>query len=570
MKKWKFLSIVIILAVFMMILPSNNSASSLSEAEKLVQKAENAATALKWEISLEHRKTIYSDPVSLPNMNLYNTTKNASQLAYQVLKTLPAQEKAKLTKRMESNVDIHLNRSMAYIDAITSGKKITVKTDNLYEAYRLNPLSDQTEKAYHDLSSEIRKQAILLYRVYGKSTRNAILDKYKSPGEKVKESTKSVISVKMTIDQLQQSIAKNKNTEELLSSVKQIETTVNTIQDENARQLLHIKLDKTKKAIEGDGTFDQSFFYLSELTRKAVIHPSQPIIYALNENKDVLEINYETRKVRRLTMNLVPETIYFQNNELYVALLKSTRSSYLWEEYQKGAIAIINATSFKLVEQFNINIDPFDIVADDKSIYVSSGSGQWGNILGYSRETLLETSKSESVYDQSFLEMHPNLDRLYSIDTTISPRDVDTHLIDDGKIITGYDSPYHGKYELDTNMAISPDGKYIFNGSGVVMIATEAEATDMRYLMELYTPFEQITFNLKDGFFYTSDGKGIDVYNYNTMEREKHYEMSGKIQNLFYQNGKLVVVSVEELYSSKLPTYAIKTYNVVGNKVIQY
>ena len=48
--------------------------------------------------------------------------------------------------------------------------------------------------------------------------------------------------MKMTIDQLQQSIAKNKNTEELLSSVKQIETTLNTIQDENARQLLHTKL----------------------------------------------------------------------------------------------------------------------------------------------------------------------------------------------------------------------------------------------------------------------------------------------------------------------------------------
>ncbi|SES44402.1 hypothetical protein [Psychrobacillus sp. OK032] len=570
MKKWNFLSIIIILAVFMMIMPSNNSAASLSEAEKLVQKAENAATALKWEISLEHRKTMYADPVSLPNMKLYNTTKVASQLAYQAIKTLPVQEKAKLTKRMESNVDIHLNRSMAYIDAITSGKKIMVKTDNLYEAYRLNPLSDQTEKAYHDLSSEIRKQAILLYRVYGKSTRDAILDKYKSPGEKARESTKSVISVKMAIEQLQQSIAKNKNTEELLSSVMQMETTVNAIQDENARQLLLTKLDQTKKNIEGDSPLDKSFFYLSDLTRKAVIHPSQPIIYTLNENKDVLEINYETRKVRRLTMNLVPETIYFQNNELYVALLKGTRSSYWWKENQEGAIAIINTATFKLEEQFNINIDPFDIVADDKSIYVSSGSGQWGNIIGYSRETLLETSKSDSVYDKSFLEMHPNLDRLYSIDTTLSPRDVDTHLIEDGKIIVGYDSPYHGNYELNTNMAISPDGKYIFNGSGVIMIATEAEATDMRYLMKLYTPFEQITFNMKDGFFYTSNGKGIDVYNYNTMEREKHYDMSGKIQNIFYQNGKLVVVSVEELYSSKLPTYAIKTYNVVGNKVIQY
>ena len=124
MKKWNFLSTVIILAVVIMIMPSKSNAASLSEAEKLVQKAENAATVLKWEISLEHRKIIYADPITLPNMNLYNTTKRASQLAYNAINTLSAQEKARLTKRMESNVDIHLDRSMAYIDAITSGKKI--------------------------------------------------------------------------------------------------------------------------------------------------------------------------------------------------------------------------------------------------------------------------------------------------------------------------------------------------------------------------------------------------------------------------------------------------------------
>lgn len=569
MKKRKFLSAVIILAVFMMMMPSKSNAASLSEAEKLVQKAENTATALKWEISLEHRKTLYSDPIALPNMNLYNATKRASQLAYNAINTLPAQEKARLTKRVESNVDIHLNRSMAYIDAIVSGHKIALKTDDLNEAYRLNPLSDQTEKAYHDLSSEIRKQAILLYRVYGKSTRDAILEKYKSPGEKTRQSTKSVISVKMAIDQLQQSIANNKNTEELLFTIKQIESSANEIQDQKARQLVYTKLDEAQKTIVGDGQLDKSFFYLSDLIREVVEHPSKPIIYALNENKDVLEINYETGIVRRLTMNLIPERIYFHNNELYVALLKGTHSSYWWDEEQEGAIAIINTTTFKLAEQFNIDMDPFDIVADGKSIYVSSGSGQWGDIKGFSRETLLETSKSSSVYERSFLEMHPTLDKLYTINTGLSPRDMESHFIVDGKITTGYDSPYHGDYKLNMNMTISPDGKYIFNGSGVIMIASDVKAINMTYLTKLYSPFEQITFNLKDGFFYTSNGKNIDVYNYKTMEREKRYTMSGNIQNIFYQNGKLAVITVEELYSSKLPTHAIKTYEVKGNEIIQ-
>ncbi|SES44396.1 hypothetical protein [Psychrobacillus sp. OK032] len=570
MKKWKVLSVVIMLTVVMMIMPSKSNAASLSETEKLVQKAENAATALKWEISLEHRKTLYTDPIALPNMNLYNATKRASQLAFNAINTLPAKEKVKLTKRMESNVDIHFNRAMAYIDAVRSGQKIAVKTSDLNDAYRLNPLGTQTEKAYHDLSSEIRKQAILLYRVYGKSTRDAILEKYKSPGEKARQSSMYVISAKIEIDQFQRSIANNKTKEELLLTAKQIQATVNKIQDENARQLLLTKLDAAKKTIPGISLLDyDEFFYLPDLIRKVVIHPSQPIIYALNEKKDVLEINYKTGEIRRLTMNLVPETIYFYKNELYVALLKGPRSPYGQVQNQEGAIAIINTANFTLTEQFDIQIDPFDIVADDKAIYVSSASDETGSIRGYSRETLLETSKAVYISNESYLEMHPNLDRLYAIDTNVSPRDVETHFIVDGKIKKGYDSPYHGDYRFHTNISISPDGKYIFNGLGVVLVASDAQAMNMTYLTKLNTPFEQITYNLNDGLFYTSNRKNLEVYNYETMEKVNSYTMSGYINNIFYQNGRLVVVTTEVLYSSKLPKNAIKTYKVEGDEIIQ-
>lgn len=569
MKNWKFLSAVIILVVVMMIMPSKSNAASLSETEKLVQQAENAATVLKWEISLEHRKTIYADPVTLPNMNFYNTTKRASQLAYNAINTLSAQEKARLTKRMESNVDIHLDRSMAYIDAITSGKKITIKTEDLKEAYRLNPLSDQTEQAYHELSSEIRKQAILLYRVYGKSTRDAILDKYKSPGEKARESTKPVISVKMEIDQLFHSIPINEDKEKLLLTIKQIESNADEILDQKVRQSVYIKLEEAKTTIVGNNTLDKSFWYLPGVIREVVEHPTKPIIYALNENKDVLEINYGTEKIRRLTMNLVPERIYFFNDELYVALLKGTHSHYWWTEDQEGAIAIIDTSSFTLAEQFDIDMDPFDIVADGKSIYVSSGSGQWGNIKGYSRETLLETSKSRLVYEQSFLEMHPSLDKIYATSIASSPMDIESYFIVDGKISTGYDSPDYDEYRLTKKITISPDGKYIFNDSGLVMIAADAKPMNMTVYTKLYSHFERITFNMKEGYFYTSNGSNIDVYNYKSMEREKRYAMSGDIQNIFYQDGKLYVVSIEELYSTKLTTYAIKAYNVKANELIQ-
>lgn len=805
MKKWIVVLTVIILSVVTITRPSNSYAASLSGAEKLVQQAEDAAGALKWEISLEYRKSKYSkDPITYPDMEIYNATKNARLIAYNAIKSLPAQEQSKLTKRMESNVDIHFSRTMAYIDAITSGRKIIQKTEDFYHEYGLNPISDRSEETYHALSAEIRKQAILLYRVYGRSTRDAILDKYKSPGENARQSSKHVISAKIEMDNLYRSIENNESKEDLLFSVEKIESIANQINNENTKQLLHAKIDEAYTIIQGNRlptsdyndssvlplkelikleksvvmvlaydenneilsqgsgfvvgksailtnyhvvegaskleaiTFDgsimpldgvasfdydydyailkpqepltlsplklgklsmvekgdsivtigspegllntistgiisglrsstldgsefsfiqftapisfgssggpllnmqgyvvgintlgydlgnlnfalpidiaipaisnvnlkshssitvipynelpvtddndvieedvgadsetpinESFLYLSDSIREAVIHPSQPIIYALNENKDVLEMNYETGEIRRLTMSLVPEKIYFANNELFVTLLKGSHSPYWWNEYQEGAIGIIDTDTFTIEEQFDIDMDPYDIVSDGKSIYVSSGSGQWTYIKGYSRETLLETSKIGSIYHGSLLEIHPNLDKLYVIDTPISPRDVEVHSIADGKLVTGYDSPYHGDYQLNTNMTISPDGKYIFNGSGVIMTASDSKEMNMKYVTKLYVPFEEITFNLDQGYFYTSQDNSLDIYNYDTLERVKRYEMSGDIRKMFYQNGKLVIISLETLYSSKLPKYAIKTYKVEGNKVIE-
>ena len=102
---------------------------------------------------LSYRKLKYADPITSPNMKLYNDTKRAKQLsARQATKNLSTQEKNILSARLASNVDIHLTRSMAYIDAIQSGKKILVKTDALNSSYKLDPFSAATEKASHDLS----------------------------------------------------------------------------------------------------------------------------------------------------------------------------------------------------------------------------------------------------------------------------------------------------------------------------------------------------------------------------------------------------------------------------------
>jgi hypothetical protein len=188
-----FLSFAIVLALFAG--GSNASAATYTEAEKLVTTAEGYAGALKWEISYENTKTI-----KYPNMKLYNQTKDGLQKAQNAVNTLSSgTNKTTLQNRLNNNVKLHLSRAAAYIDAITAGEKIKVNQNALKE--NLNQgIDDSTEELYHSLSFEIRKQAILLYRVYGKSTRDAILAKYKAPAEAVRNEASIPVTVLMELD----------------------------------------------------------------------------------------------------------------------------------------------------------------------------------------------------------------------------------------------------------------------------------------------------------------------------------------------------------------------------------
>lgn len=178
--------------------PANNDAASL------VQKAKQAGTVLKWAISTEGS----ADGTTRPWAE-YNAAKVARDAAVAAVNKLPAAQKAGYLADIEQNVTLHINRTMAYIDAITAGEKIKEKREVLEALIAQNLINDQTEAAYHELSKEIRKQAILLDRVYGKSTRDEIRAAYKQAAEKVRDSVKYEVTVKIELDLAKKALAAN-------------------------------------------------------------------------------------------------------------------------------------------------------------------------------------------------------------------------------------------------------------------------------------------------------------------------------------------------------------------------
>jgi serine protease Do len=300
-------------------------------------------------------------------------------------------------------------------------------------------------------------------------------------------------------------------------------------------------------------------FYLDEQLVEAIAHPSLPIIYGLDYSGNAVQINYETQEVKSIPLPLPAERLYFANDELYITLLKGQHSPYWWDEDQKGAIAVIDTNTFTLKETFDIAIDPYDIVVDGQYIYVSSGSGQWTYIKSYDRITKQEVD-SESIYSASYLEMHPNKSMIYAITTDLSPRDISVYMVSNGQFIGKYDSPYHGDYEMSTDMTISADGKYIFNHIGTVFRATNLQSTNMTYVTSI-DPFSAIAFDQAENVFYTGADDLVTMYDSKSFEILNSWYVDGTVDRLFTRDGKLIMLTTEMPYSTDVEVQSVQIFD---------
>lgn len=283
----------------------------------------------------------------------------------------------------------------------------------------------------------------------------------------------------------------------------------------------------------------------------AVIHPTEPVIYMTDyRDKKLYAYNYSTGELDSINFSLKPERIFFANNELYVALLVKEHSPYWWEDEQEGKIAIIDPEQFEVKDELTIDTDPYDLVVDNNGyIYVASGSGQWTMISSYSRKTKLKVGH-KSIRETSLIELHPTLGRIYSITTDLSPRDMRAYNVSKGnftdKEYGGYDSPYHGDYDMSVYSKISPDGKYLFNGAGTIFASSKKREDDMLFVNQLdeeYS-FGSIAFDMKDGKFYVGSTQTPTVYefDYKTLNKVKDHEAVGLVKYLFYRDNELITI----------------------------
>lgn len=179
-------------SAFVAVAPAQQ-ADAATNVTTLATNAQNAGTVLKWAISYEGSADFATRP-----FNEFNAAKKAVAAAEAAAAKLSTTEKLSLQAKLV-DAKIQIVRATAYIDAITSSEKIKSLTSDLNAAIATGDLG-KVETAYHAASFEYKKQAKLLDRVYGQSTRDGIRNAVKPAMEAALEAVKYDVTVKMHID----------------------------------------------------------------------------------------------------------------------------------------------------------------------------------------------------------------------------------------------------------------------------------------------------------------------------------------------------------------------------------
>lgn len=150
-----------------------------------------------------------------------------------------------------------------------------------------------------------------------------------------------------------------------------------------------------------------------------------------------------------------------------------------------GAVTHVDLQQAKILKFVDgIGFEVFDIALGGGGIAYASGgvSLQWDSLYAIN----LITGVTQAGTDWGFraasrLRVVPHLNAVYSITTDVSPTDLDKYSIGTLPPVHLYDSPYHGDYNMGTNLWVTEDGLSILTAGGVLFQTAAQQAQDMRY-----------------------------------------------------------------------------------------
>lgn len=257
--------------------------------------------------------------------------------------------------------------------------------------------------------------------------------------------------------------------------------------------------------------------------------------------KSIYIVDAETGfTVSSYQFDTMPETVSISPNGKYLYVSLLIQEHDFFQENPGGQIAIIDIEKRRLINQFNINIDPWDIEGnDDGLVFVSPGSGQFSELQRYNALTGLLDIEVLSRH-QVNLALSVDQQSIHSVTTDVSPQSISTYELvthEDGSFLSEF-SLYDFNYGIGNNFWLDIENNVI-----VTSLSNVFDASDLTYKSEINssdTFIEHVTFDYKNN-------KSVFIgssLNYDTSEFVTGIIASVDLPN--YDNYQVITISAKD------------------------
>jgi hypothetical protein len=168
----------------------------------------------------------------------------------------------------------------------------------------------------------------------------------------------------------------------------------------------------------------------------------------------------------------------------------------------RASLIVPNQSDLSLSEVTDVSIamEVYDVVINNKKVLLTPKEDQWTQMwsIDMNDDYLVSQSTGHSIYEQTIIKLAPGGDSVYTLDTRLSPADIEKFSITSVAPEYQYDSIYHGEYGMCGNMWVFDNGP-IFNACGITFTTTDNEDTDLRYNGKLaMTSFDSCRITILD------------------------------------------------------------------------
>lgn len=154
---------------------------------------------------------------------------------------------------------------------------------------------------------------------------------------------------------------------------------------------------------------------------------------------------------------------------------------------QSRQLTLIDVAAAQRLTSRPMSFEPGSLaLTNDGWAYTIPARGQWERLVGVEMNGTRELENSgRQVFAGMQLRLHPDGQRLYAVDTGLSPARMTNFDVSRGRPDAGREWSYRGPQRIMGDLWISHDGTRIYTAGGAIFSAARAAGADMRFLTQL-------------------------------------------------------------------------------------